>query len=166
MKHPSIRSVGWLLMQAARLHRSYLGEQLEDQGLYAGQEQVLWVLRATKHISISELAQILQVAVPTASKMLKRLSTFGLIERIGNIGDRRSVWLRLTAKGDALAAAIEDSWKKVEDDLLRDFDDKEKRRLRKLLWRASANLAEALGGNELNFNASRDVLDEHLPSWV
>jgi hypothetical protein len=44
MRHPSDTSTGWLLAQAARLHRFYLNEKLTEMGLFAGQEQVLQVL--------------------------------------------------------------------------------------------------------------------------
>ena len=43
-KHPGIKSVGWALVQASRLHRSRTGDKLSELGLFAGQEQVLQAL--------------------------------------------------------------------------------------------------------------------------
>jgi hypothetical protein len=37
MTHPNIKSVGWVLIQTARLHRFRMSEQSVDQGLYPGQ---------------------------------------------------------------------------------------------------------------------------------
>jgi len=149
MTHPYIKSVGWVLIHTARLHRLYLSEQLADKGLYPGQEQVMRVLATADQFSAGELAQILQVRAPTTTKSINRLSALGLVERLPRAdNDRRSVLVRLTPKGRALAASIEASWNRVEDELMRDFDEKERRRLRKLLRRASKNLTEALGGDE------------------
>ncbi|GJE73055.1 hypothetical protein CHKEEEPN_4617 [Methylorubrum podarium] len=53
--------------------------------------------------------------------------------------------VRLTETGMAKAAAIERIWDEVEAELLDDFDNKERRRLRKLLRRVARNLAEAAG---------------------
>jgi len=163
VSHPNFKSVGWLLIHAARLHRFYLSEQLTDQGLYAGQEQVLRFLATVEQMSVGELARILQVRDPTVSKSVTRLSALGLVERIARAGDRRSVMIKLTPKGQALAESIEKSWTKVEDDLMKDFDEKDRRRLHKLLRRASKNLSKALGGDKGKFDAPDDTLEE-LPT--
>jgi DNA-binding MarR family transcriptional regulator len=164
VSHPNIKSVGWVLIHTARLHRFHLSEQLADKGLYPGQEQVMRALATAEQLSVGELAQILQVRAPTVSKSINRLSALGLVERLpSSDSDRRSVSVKLTPQGRALAASIEASWNKVEDDLMRDFDEKERRRLRKLLRRASKNLAEALGGDERIFNVPNDALSEGLP---
>ena len=160
MKHPGMKSVGWLLTQAARLHRFHLSEQLADKGLYAGQEQLLRALVPAEALNVSELSQILQVRLPTVSKSLNRLAKLGLIERYSESSDLRTVWVKLTSKGHAIAEAIETSWAKVEADLMKDFDEKDKRRLRKLLRRAGKNLTEALGGDERQFDVQDDVLEQ------
>jgi DNA-binding MarR family transcriptional regulator len=160
MKPLEIKSVGWLLMQAARLHRFHLSEQLADRGLYAGQEQLLRALVPAEARSVGELSQILQVRPPTVSKSLNRLVKSGLIERYSESGGPRAVWVRLTPRGHALAESIEASWNKVEDDLMKDFDEKDRRRLRKLLRRASKNLTEALGGDERQFDVPNDALEQ------
>ncbi len=81
MTHPNIKSVGWVLIQTARLHRFHLSEQMVDQGLYPGQEQVTRVLATAEQFSAGELAQVLQVRAPTVSKSINRLSALGLVER-------------------------------------------------------------------------------------
>jgi hypothetical protein len=43
---------------------------------------------------------------------------------------------------------------------MKDFDEKERRRLRKLLRRAGKNLTEVLGGDEREFDVPNDVLEE------
>jgi DNA-binding MarR family transcriptional regulator len=142
LKHPETKTVGWLLTQAARLHRSYLNEQLANHRLYAGQEQVLRALTTADALTVGELAQILRVRAPTVSKSLNRLSAAGLIKRDDRAGDLRVVTVRLTARGQALATSVNASWDQVEEGLLNAFNDKERRQLRKFLNRMSNNLKD------------------------
>ena len=160
MTHPKTKSVGWVLIQAARLHRLHLGEQLADRGLYPGQEKVLNALMTAGHLSASELAEILRVRPPKVSKSINRMTALGLVGRLRDAGDHRGVRLKLTPQGHTLVGLIETSWQKDEDNLVSGFDDKDRRRLRKLLHRASKNLAAALGGDERQFDVPDDVLDE------
>jgi hypothetical protein len=44
--------------------------------------------------------------------------------------------------------------------LMKDFDEKDKRRLRRLLRRAGRNLTEALGGDERQFDVQDNVLEQ------
>jgi DNA-binding MarR family transcriptional regulator len=69
----------WL--KPARLHRFHLNEKLADMGLFAGQEQVLQALDDQGALTMGELASILRVRVPTASKAVTRLAALGFVER-------------------------------------------------------------------------------------
>jgi hypothetical protein len=89
IQHPSEDSLGWALAQAARLHRIYLTTKLADLDLVAGQEQVLQVLASHKATSMGELAGVLRVRAPTASKSVTRLAALGLVERSCNPRDAR-----------------------------------------------------------------------------
>jgi DNA-binding MarR family transcriptional regulator len=159
--HPNESTIGWLLAQAARLHRYYLNEKLAEMGLFAGQEQVLQVLDWQEAVTMSELAAILRVRVPTASKAITRLAALGLVERLAVDGDRRSVRVHLTRKGKAAAARVNALWDEVESAMVTEFDRKECKRLRKLLLRAATNLATAQGGDEQHFDSPLDTLDDH-----
>jgi DNA-binding MarR family transcriptional regulator len=166
MKHPGSKSVGWALVQAARLHRGRMGDKLASVGLFAGQEQVLQALAAADQMTMGELAAILRVRPPTASKTISRLATLNLVERHTEPGDARIVRVRLTEEGRARAAAIGQLWDDVEAELLQDFDGKERKRLRKLLRRVARNLAEASGADSRDLDAPDEDLDELGPSAV
>jgi DNA-binding MarR family transcriptional regulator len=99
MKHPSMKNVGWLLTQCARLHRFHLSEQLADKGLYAGQEQLLRALVPAEALNVGELSQMLQVRPPTVSKSLSPLAKLGLVQRYSETSDHRTVWVMLTPEG-------------------------------------------------------------------
>lgn len=152
-KHPGSKSVGWALVQAARLHRARMGDRLADLGLFAGQEGVLQAL-ADGPMTMGELAGLLRVRPPTASKTVSRLSALGLVERRSEPGDARLVRVGLTAAGVDKASAIEGLWDEVEDEMLAALDAKDRRRLRKLLRKAARSLAQAGGADP------RDLDDE------
>ncbi len=67
IRPPAGKSVGWALVQAARLHRARIGDRLADLGLFAGQEQVVQALAAAGSITMGDLAATLRVRPPTAS---------------------------------------------------------------------------------------------------
>ncbi len=161
MRHPSDTSTGWLLAQAARLHRFYLNEKLAEMGLFAGQEQVLQVLDRHGAVAMSELATTLGVRVPTASKTVTRLAALGFVKRLSDAKDRRSVRVKLTRKGKAAAARIYALWEEVETDMTTELDLKDSKRLRELLLRAAANLATVLGDDERDSGILLDALDNH-----
>jgi DNA-binding MarR family transcriptional regulator len=162
MAHPNKSGIGWVLAQTARLHRFHLNVKLADMGLFAGQEQVLQALDSQGALTMGELASVLRVRVPTASKAVTRLAALGFVERQPDGKDRRSVQVRLTQKGETTSARIQELWNKVEADMVAEFDPKERKRLRKLLLQAATNLAAALGGDEQDFDIPFDALDDHL----
>ena len=103
---------------------------------------MLRALTTADALTVGELAQLLRVRTPTVSKSLTRLSAAGLIKRDDRAGDRRIVTVRLTSRGQALAALVNASWDQVEEGLLNGFNDKERRQLRTLLNRMSNNMNE------------------------
>lgn len=167
-KPPGAKSVGWALVQAARLHRSRIGDRLAGLGLFAGQEQVVQVLAASGTMTMGDLAAMLRVRPPTASKTISRLAALGFVERRAESGDGRIVRVRLTDAGLAKAEAIERLWSDVEAELLAGFDGKERRRLRKLLRKAARGLAEAAGvaGHETEADAEIESDEDDAEALV
>lgn len=155
--HPGVKSVGWALVQASRLHRSRTGDKLSELGLFAGQEQVLQALASSGPMTMGDLATILRVRPPTASKTVSRLSSLKLVERHTEPGDARVVRVKLTKEGKRKAAAIDALWDEVEAELLAGFDNKDRKRLRKLLRKAAKNLAGITGADQSGFEAEDDL---------
>ncbi|WP_407518828.1 MarR family winged helix-turn-helix transcriptional regulator [Methylobacterium oryzisoli] len=156
LRPPGAKSVGWALVQAARMHRGRIGDRLAALDLFAGQEQVVQALAAAGTMTMGDLAATLRVRPPTASKTVTRLAALGFVERQAEAGDGRIVRVRLTEAGLAKAAAIDRIWDEVEAEMLDGFEGKERRRLRKLLRRAARNLAGAAG---LDAQEADDDLD-------
>lgn len=162
LRPPGSKSVGWALVQAARLHRARTGDRLAKLGLFAGQEQVVQVLAAAGTMTMGDLAALLRVRPPTASKTVTRLAALGIVERRAEAGDGRVVRVRLTESGLAKAKAIEQIQDEVEAELLDHLDKGDRRRLRKLLRRAAKGLAEAAGasGHSSEIDAEMEGEDE------
>ena len=125
IRPPGSKSVGWALVQAARLHRSRVGDRLAALDLFAGQEQVVQALAVAGTMTMGDLAATLRVRPPTASKTISRLAALGFVERRAEAGDGRVVRVRLTDTGLAKAEAIERIWDDVEAEMLDGFDGKE-----------------------------------------
>jgi DNA-binding MarR family transcriptional regulator len=142
------KDIGRLLGLTSRLYRARIGEKLAAVGLFPGQEQVLEALASEGVMTMGELAQKLSVRPPTVSKTIARLSAQGLVERNADSGDGRMVQVKLTEAGHLRLAALGGLIAEVEAEMLSDFDGKDKKRLRKLLRRASRALASA-GGRAL-----------------
>jgi len=172
LRPPGVRSVGWALVQAARLHRARTGDRLAKLGLFAGQEQVVQALASAGTMTMGDLAALLRVRPPTASKTVTRLAALGIVERRAESGDGRVVRVQLTPAGLAKAEAIERIQEEVEAELLDHLDKTDRRRLRKLLRKAARGLAEAAGASgqstdvDAEIEAEADIDDEAevLPS--
>jgi DNA-binding MarR family transcriptional regulator len=160
MKHPEAKSVGWALVQAARLHRGRMGDRLGEIGLFAGQEQVLQALAASGLMTMGELTNLLRVRPPTASKTVSRLAAQRLVERHAEPDDARIVRVQLTDEGQRKAQAIAQLWDEVEAELLDGFDARDRKRLRKLLRKVAKNLADVSGADSRGLEAPDEDLDD------
>lgn len=148
MKDRMDKSVGKVLLLAARLHTARRAERLAMQGLFPGQEIALQALASRGPLSMSELAGVLQVKPPTVSKMVSRLSAQGFVERSDMGVDARQVHVSLTQQGKEVAKSLAGQWQEVEDDMLARLDAKERKLLRKLLRRVVKSLAKTVDDEE------------------
>jgi DNA-binding MarR family transcriptional regulator len=89
---------------------------------------------------MGEIASLLSIRPPTASKMIARMSQQGLLERRGQDGDARVVAVFITEEGLRRAQDLNAIARKVEKEALDGLDSKDERRLRKLLKRMARNL--------------------------
>ncbi len=135
------KTVSTRLALVAKLHRARAAQLLAGIGLHPGQETILKTLVDEDGRSMTDLALALAVRPPTVTKMVTRLAAQGLVERRGAASDGRQALVHLTPIGRARAAEIDDVWKRLEKQTVSGLDDKEKKRLRKLLRRVGANLA-------------------------
>ena len=146
-KYPASRSVGWALVQAARLHRARMGDMLSRLGLFAGQEQVIQALASSGPLTMADLAAAVRVRPSTASKTVTHLASLELVQRKSADNDGRLVRVSLTDKGQQITSTIEHLWEELEVELLKPLDSKERKRLRRSLRRVANSLACASGAD-------------------
>jgi DNA-binding MarR family transcriptional regulator len=142
MKHPARKTIGFQLMLAARLHRTRVAAILNEIGLFPGQEQALQVLGMSDSITMGALARAMRVRPPTISKTITRLEAQDLVSRMVDQQDGRIVSVSLTTTGRAKLEHIETSLARMEAELLEDLDQKDAKRLFKLLRKVSRSLGE------------------------
>jgi MarR family transcriptional regulator, organic hydroperoxide resistance regulator len=138
------RSVTFRLAQAAHAYRVRAGSHLSRIGLHPGQESLLKALADEDGISMSDLAAKLGVQPPTVTKMISRLAAQDYVERRQSSGDGRQAHVFLTERGKRAIAMIDKLWKRVEKDALTGIDDKDRKRLRKILRQVERNLGAAV----------------------
>ena len=149
------RTVTHRLAQAAHAYRVRAGGQLSRIGLHSGQESLLKALSTNDGISMSDLAGTLGVQPPTITKMISRLAAQDYVERRASTGDGRQAAVFLTERGRRAIAAIDKTWKRIEKTALADIDDRDRKRLRKLLRQIERNL----GGKRADRMADDDDKD-------
>ncbi|WP_186394637.1 MULTISPECIES: MarR family winged helix-turn-helix transcriptional regulator [unclassified Stappia] len=134
------KSVTFRLAQTAKAHRSRAGIHLSRIGLHPGQEAVLKILSENDGQTMSQLAAVLSVQPPTVTKMVTRLSAQGFLRRAASETDGRLARVFLTDEGRALVETVDRSWKRLEREALAGLDEKDRKKLRKLLRQVEKNL--------------------------
>ena len=159
MKDPVQKSIGYRLTHTARLQKALSARLLAALGLFPGQEAVLKLLSEQDGRTMGDLAAALRVRPPTVSKTIARLTSQGLVERRATDGDGRLVRVFLTEAGRERSASIDGVWDQLEAEMVDGLDNKERKRLRKLLRKVEKNLAQRLGADG-GLDDDTDVADD------
>jgi DNA-binding MarR family transcriptional regulator len=143
------------LQSAARLSRTLLASRLLQQGLYAGQDQVMLALNENDGQTPGTLAGKLGVRPPTITKTINRLQAQGFLERRASETDSRQAHIFLTDAGRETIRSIEKSVRKTEKQAMKGLDKKDQKALAKFLNRIESNLSNieiepADAGNDID----------------
>jgi DNA-binding MarR family transcriptional regulator len=142
------RTVTFRLAQAAHAYRVRAGSRLARIELHTGQESLLKALADNDGQSMSDLAATLGVQPPTVTKMISRLAAQDYVERRASRGDGRQALVFLTPRGHRTIDGIDKVWKRVEKDAVAGIDDKDRKKLRKLLRQIERNLGAARNADD------------------
>ena len=129
------------LQSAARLSRTLLASRLLQQGLYAGQDQVMLALNENDGQTPGTLAGKLGVRPPTITKTINRLQAQGFLERRASETDSRQAHIFLTDAGRETIRSIQKSVRKTEKQAMKGLDKKDQKALAKFLNRIESNLS-------------------------
>ncbi|GAB5510207.1 MAG: MarR family winged helix-turn-helix transcriptional regulator [Hyphomicrobiales bacterium] len=135
------KTVTFRLAQAAKAYRQRSSSVLGRLNLHPGQDQILKALADTDGQTMGALAATLSVQPPTVTKMVARLGAQGLVQRRQQADDARSAKVFLTTAGEQLIDDLDKALRGLERDALRDVDDKDRKRIRKLLRILERNLS-------------------------
>lgn len=96
------RSLGFLVMDAARLLRKRFEQEARHLGMTSAQLQILGRISLNEGINQSRLAALLDMEPITVCRHIDRMEVSGLVERGADQSDRRVRLLSVTEKGRAL----------------------------------------------------------------
>ncbi|AMN51754.1 MarR family transcriptional regulator [Labrenzia sp. CP4] len=157
------KSITFRLVQAAKAQRARSGAHLMRIGLHPGQELVLKVLADTDGRTMSQLALALGVQPPTVTKMVTRLSSQGYVRRQVSDTDGRLARVYLTDVGRELVLSVDKAWKRLEREAMSGLEDKDRKKLRKLLRQVEKNLSISVDDDpehEADFDTDGDEVAE------
>lgn len=130
---------------ADRAGRKAIGEELAGTGVHTGQEIVLAKLLHHGSLPVAQLAKVLDVEVPTATRTTQRMEAAGLVRRLKNDTDARKVSIELTEHGTELAHTVQQLHTQAGDRALQGISPEDRRLLRNLLWTITANIEDLPG---------------------
>lgn len=131
-----------------RAHFSLTHCELESEGLYPGQPQLLFTLYKTDGISQREIAEKLKIKPATITVMIKRLEKSDFLFKKFDEKDRRVSRIFLSEKGYAACERLKVIFRKIDRICLENFTDKETETLNNLLFKVKTNLE--------NYNKTKD----------
>ena len=127
------------LTATVRALRARLDRELRTEGLRLGQYQVLSILWEEDGLTPRELSNRLSVEMPTVTRTVQRMVRDGLVHREDHPSDARSVYIRLTPKGENLRPMIQRLLERETSLFLQGFSESERRQFIELLERMLNN---------------------------
>jgi DNA-binding MarR family transcriptional regulator len=133
-------SVRELIPLLCRSHHEQIRVMFHDMGLHRGQNFVLHHLWMEDGLTISELADEMQLRPPTVSRMLQRMEKSGWIVRRSDPEDARVSRVFLTEAGRQVQGQVLDAEQRLGEMALRGFTAEEQMLLRRFLVQLVSNL--------------------------
>ncbi len=140
-----LRDLDFMVAQINHLHHARAHQLLEGLGLYRGQPPVLRTLWEKEGLTQSELAERMQIAPATVTKMLQRMEKTGFITRKPDPDDQRVSRVYLTDAGRAVQNEVESVFETMAKDTFAGFSAEETVLLRRFLLQIRDNLETATG---------------------
>lgn len=103
---PTVESIERLLVGGIGVTALVLSEARDTSDLTLLQWRVLMTLADSDHVRIGELASRLGIAVPSASRLIRRLEDRGLVSAERADDDRRATNVRLSTRGRRLRSKV------------------------------------------------------------
>jgi DNA-binding MarR family transcriptional regulator len=132
--------MGSLFSQISRLEHARAHELLEELGLYRGQHRILRALWGQDGLTHTELSRHAHVRPSTISTTIQRMEKADLVKRRHDAEDQRVSRVYLTEVGRALQGDVEQTWRKLEEEMFAELTLEERVLLRRLFLQMRENL--------------------------
>ncbi len=130
------------VMHLSRMQKKHFNKVLNEEGIFAGQEDIIFYVTDNEGITLNELANALKVSNATTSVSVKRMEKGGFIVKKPDEKDARIIRLYPTDKARKIPLNIKNRLVKIDETLTKNFDENEKMLLSDLLDKAIKNLEE------------------------
>ena len=137
------------------LFHKMLFHRLKPSGLTAGQPKILEFLAARGEAVQREIASASDIGAPTAARILSNMEASGLIQRAHREGNRRSIVVELTSKGQEQSRLVRETFARCESIAIRGLEDRE--RILSLLGKVEENLRTPDGEDVEEERSSEDT---------
>jgi len=136
MTDPDPRRVaGHLIRRTLRLHDTIFAQLTAGHDVTPPQLAALVQIAHHPKIELSALSDLIAYDPATIGGIIDRLETKGLVRKTPGTRDRRKKHLTLTKAGQSLLARVEPKALRVEDEMLKDLDPREREQFLELLCR-------------------------------
>lgn len=130
-----METLHYLLMKSHSVLNKRIISKASEIGLSAGQPKILEFLFHHGESNQKTISDYCEIEPATVGSILLRMEKSGLITRTQKEGNRRSLYVSLTAEGEIAARKMNDIFTEQETLACRDLTEKELFQLRKLLDR-------------------------------
>lgn len=132
----------YLMARVCHAHRNAVHAELAKIDLHVGQEMFLICLWQQDGVTLSEMADWLNVQQATVSRMLDRIECTGLVSRLKDPEDQRVTRVYLTDQGRSLLGPVAQIWQAIETQMLAGFTLEERLLFRRMLLQVYENLTD------------------------
>lgn len=143
MEKKKEKHIQMLLHQILHLSMHKAMQLLKEYDLKPGQAGILFVLHSNGELSQKEVAKKVGVTPPSITVAIKKMEKFGFIVRKVDVYDQRVIRLRLTDKGRAYVAQIEEVQGQMEEILFDNMSTEERIIIKRLLEQMRDNLVNS-----------------------
>ncbi len=134
--------IGPRIMCLSRLMRRKFNEAAAEQGLFSGQQDIIFLLVENEGITLSKLAEKLEVSAATASVSVKRMEKAGFIVKKQDKNDARITRLYPTEKAKKAPDNIKKRMDELEAEISKSLTKNESEQLSDMLDQAICSILE------------------------
>lgn len=139
---PPADMVGPRIMHLSKIIRRIFNESLAEQGLFSGQQDILFNVINKEGITLGELAKKLGVSAATASVSVKRMEKAGFIIKKEDKDNARIIRLYPTEKAKSAPEKTREKMDSLESVIKKGMTEEEQAQLAHLLEKAIRNFTD------------------------